>query len=149
MPNARVPANAVSLPKLTRRSLLVGTAACAAAVGPSAASAKAPLTAATAPDADLLALEQTLHHALADYETARRYYNACEERYYGLVPDRPKMLTIAGPLGHFLEDKWDWWRAAELRRVLKDDGYADTWEAARAALPVARAYEARLRRSSA
>src|SRR5205085_3290932 len=36
--------------------------------------------------------------------------------------------------------------AAELKRLLKDEGYAEIWEAARAALPVARAYEARLRR---
>ncbi len=130
----------------TRRSLLVGTALSAgmqvASLAPAAASGASVLN----PDSGLLSLERTFRQSVAAYETARRYFNVCERRYFDLVPERPKVLTIAGPLGHFLDNKWDWWWAAELRRVLRDEAYVEVWDAARAALPVARAYEARRRR---
>jgi hypothetical protein len=142
MPSARVPASVGVLPKLTRRGVLVGAVASAVPANGLATTA----VAAPAPDAALTALEHTFRQSLAAYESARRYFNACETRYFGLLPPRPAMLTIAGPLGHFLDDKWEWWGAAELTQLLKDEVYAETWEAARAALPVARAYEARLRR---
>lgn len=80
------------------------------------------------------------------YEAAQRYYNDCEGRYFDLKPDAPEALTIRGPLGHLLATKWDMWRARELRSLLRDEERSELWEHARAALPLARRYEARLRR---
>jgi hypothetical protein len=141
MPNARVAATAIALPSLTRRSLLAGLAATPASISPSVA-----LPATTVPDAALFDLMRAFEQACAAYETAQRHYNDCEGRYFDLKPDPPEALTIRGPLGHLHTGKYDVWRACELRALLKDEDLRELWDDARAALPLARRYEARLRR---
>lgn len=142
MPNACVAANEIALPTLTRRSFLVGLAATS-----TNASAPAALPYATTdPDAALTDLMRAFEQALAAYETAQRHYNDCEGRYFDLKPKPPEALTIRGPLGHLLQDKFDVWRASALRRLLADDELSELWDDARTALPLARRYEARIRR---
>jgi hypothetical protein len=146
MPDARVAATAIALPALSRRSLLSGLAATSAGPIPSA-TLPAPVVVTPAdPDPELSALMRAFEEARTAYESAQRYYNDCEGRYFDLKPDPPEALTIRGPLGHLLATKWDMWRACELRHLLKDEERNDLWDEARAALPLARRYEARLRR---
>jgi hypothetical protein len=128
------------MPSLTRRSLLVGLAA-SSGVG-----APAVLPAPNDPDAALTALMRAFEQARAAYEAAQRHYNDCEGRYFDLKPDPPEALTIRGPLGHLHTSQYDVWRACELRALLKDEELTELWNDARAALPLARRYEARLRR---
>src|SRR4051812_40688353 len=140
MPNARVAANAVALPSLTRRSLLAGLAASSGLSTPAA------LPASTSPDSALADLLRAFEQARAAYETAQRHYNDCEGRYFDLKPKAPEALTVRGPLGHLLSTKWDMWRACELRSLLRDEERSELWDHARAIMPFARRYEARLRR---
>lgn len=141
MPNARVAASDLALPSLTRRSLLVGLAAASTNSGAPVVPAQATLD----PDAALTALERTFDQSIAAYETAQRCYTDCEGRYFDLKPKAPEALTIRGPLGHLLDSKWDVWRAAALRRLLRDGELSELWDDARAALPLARAYEAEIK----
>jgi hypothetical protein len=135
MPNARVAADAVALPSLTRRGLLVGlasgVAAGSAGSGPAAANAEPELT----------ALGVAFDQSLAAHEATRQHYNDCENRYFDHSPMPPDELTLEGPLGHLLDTRWSIWSARELRRLLKYEGLRDSWPAIRAALPLARAYE--------
>jgi hypothetical protein len=127
------------LPALTRRGFL-GTAAAATVVAPRAA--------ATHTEPELTALGLRFEQALAVYESAQRRFNDCEGRYFDLKPPRPAALTSAGPLGHLLLHDWWSWSAKELRWLLADPDARADWGAARTVLPVARRYEARLRRLS-
>ena len=135
MPNARVTADAVALPSLTRRGLLVGLASGVAAgstgIGAAAANAEPEFT----------ALGAAFDQSFAAHEAARRHYNDCESRYFDLSPMPPNELTFEGPLGDLLDTRWSIWSARELRRLLKDGDLRDSWPAIRAALPLARAYE--------
>jgi hypothetical protein len=95
--------------------------------------------------ADALRLERRFLEALDAYEAARQHYNRCEDRYFDLRPCVPEALTGDGPLGHLLFDESSHWRAADLRRMLKNPEHQDVWEAVRAALTIARAYEREVR----
>jgi hypothetical protein len=99
------------------------------------------------PDAELIGLEHTFQQALDSYEAARQHYNRCEKRFFDLRPCVPEALTEDGPLGHLLFDEWSHWRAADLRRMLKDPEHHDVWDEARTALAIARTYEAQVRRA--
>jgi hypothetical protein len=142
MPDARVAASVVALPSLTRRTVLIGLAA-ASTGGSAPAALPHPLT---SPDATLTVLLRAFEQARAAYEAAQSYYNDCEGRYFDLKPQPPEALTIRGPLGHLLTTKWDMWRARELRSLLHDEERSQLWDHARAIMPLARRYEARLRR---
>ncbi len=133
--SAREPAD------MTRRKLLVGTAA--VALTASTASTDAPRAA--EPDAELVGLARTFQQALDAYEAARQHYNRCEDRYFDLRPCVPEALTGDGPLGHLLFDEGSHWRAADLRRMLKNPEHQDVSEAVRAALTIAKAYESEVR----
>jgi hypothetical protein len=147
MPNLRVPANAVLLPSPSRRELLAGTAAAAAtALIGKDARARTPHAGVVAPDAELVGLKQTFAHALDAYEVARRRYNRCEKRYFARCPCVPKALTKKGSLGRSLPS-WSHWSAADLRRMLKNPKRCDVWDEARAALALAKTYEAGVRRA--
>lgn len=136
MPKASLSARAPSLPALTRRGFL----------GRAAAATLAPTTAAaTQADAELTALGRQFEQALRLYESAQRHFDACEARYCDLEPPCPATLMHKGPLGERLRH-WECWTAKELHVLLADPDERDDWDAARAMLPVARAYEARLRR---
>jgi hypothetical protein len=139
MPNARVPANAVALPSLSRRSLLAGIAA-ASTAGMRAAAAQT-----STPDAKLCALQRTFEEAVAAHKIAQRRYCDCETRYFALKPKPPEELTIDGPLGRLLANQWDVVRTITLRHLLNDSEQSALWDVARAALPLARAHEAKLR----
>jgi hypothetical protein len=143
MPNARVAATAIALPSLTRRSLLAGLAASS---GLSTTAALPSAATDPDPDAALNTLMLAFEQARAVYEAAQRHYNECEGRYFDRKPKAPEALTIRGPLGHLHSSKYDIWRACELRALLKDEELTELWDDARAALPLARRYEARLRR---
>lgn len=146
MPGARVAASAIALPSLTRRSLLGGLAVAPASLTPWS-TLPAPATAIPAdPDAALIDLMRTFEQARAAYEAAQRTYNDCEGRYFDLKPAPPEALTIRGSLGHLLTTKRDMWRACELRALLRDEERSELWEDACGMLPIARRYEARLRR---
>lgn len=139
MPKASLSAHAPALPALTRRGFLAGSAA--ATLAPATA-------AATQTDPELTALALQFEQALLAYAAAQRRFNDCEARTFDLDPPCPVALTQQGPLGHRLARDWEWRSARELRALLADPDERDDWDAARAALPVARAYEARLRRLS-
>jgi hypothetical protein len=130
------------MPSLTRRSLLVGLAASSGAGPPVALPGQATVDL----DSALTALMHAFEQARAAYETAQRHYNDCEGRYFDRKPQTPEALTIRGPLGHLHSSKYDIWRACQLRALLKDDELSELWDDARAMLPLARRYEARLRR---
>src|SRR2546430_16731713 len=141
-------ASASATQAVTRRRLLAGTLATAsAALTVAAVPADALPAAGIEPDAELIGLERTFHRALDAYETARQQYNRCEDRYFDLRPCLPEALTGDGPLGHLLFDEGSHWRAADLRRLLKNPEHQDVWEAVRAALTIARAYETGVRRA--
>jgi hypothetical protein len=129
--------------ELSRRSLLVGTAASA---GTSALGAGSPDVVGLDPDGELLDLRQTFARALAAYQTAREHYNQSEKLYFARRPRVPEALTESGPLGHLLPS-WLHWSAAELRQFLKNPEHRDLWHEARAALALARNYEAGARRA--
>jgi len=129
--------------ELSRRSLLVGTAASA---GTSALGAGSPDVIAIDPDGELLDLRQTFAQALAAYQTARVHYNQSEKLYFARRPRVPQALTESGPLGHLLPS-WLHWSAAELRQILKNPEHSNVWDEARAALALAKAYEAGVRRT--
>ena len=129
--------------ELSRRSLLVGTAASA---GTSALGAGSPDVIRIDPDGELLDLRQTFAQALAGYQTARLHYNQSEKLYFARRPRVPQALTESGPLGHLLPS-WLHWSAAEFRQILKNPDHSDVWDEARAALAIAKAYEAGVRRT--
>jgi hypothetical protein len=129
--------------ELSRRSLLVGTAASA---GTSALGAGSPDVIGIDPDGELLDFRQTFAQALAAYQTARVNYNQSEKLYFARRPRVPQALTESGPLGHLLPS-WLHWSAAELRQILKNPEHRDLWHEARAALALARTYEAGARRA--
>ena len=142
MPDARVAATAIASPSLPRRTVLLGLAAASggASVPP------LPTQAAIDPDSPLIALMHAFEHARSAYEAAQCHYNDCEGRYFDLKPEPPETLTIRGPLGHLHSSKYDVWRACQLRALLRDEELSELWDEARSALPLARRYEARLRR---
>jgi hypothetical protein len=148
MPKRSIPANTIPLPALTRRGLLVGTATAAAStVLPAEVLANDPrMSAQAGVDAELAALGRTLTQALETYEAARRHHNRCEKRFLATCPDPPDLLTSNGPLGRLLPNKWSRWNAQELRWLLKDSGRRRFWRKARVLLPIAKAYEAQVRR---
>ena len=148
MPKTSIPANTIPLPALTRRGLLVGTAAAAASAAlPAGASANDPRGSAQAgADAELAALDRTFAQALGTYEVARRHYNRCEKRFFAACPEPPDLLASGGPLGRLLESKCSRWNAQELRWLLKDSDRRRFWRRARAMLPVAKAHAAEVRR---
>jgi hypothetical protein len=129
--------------QLSRRSLLVGTAASA---GTSALGAGSPDVIGIDLDVELLDLQQTFARALDAYKAARDHYNHCEDQYFARRPCVPEALTERGPLGHLLPS-WLHWSAAELRQFLKNPEHRDLWDEARAALALAKAYEAGVRRT--
>jgi hypothetical protein len=129
--------------ELSRRSLLVRTAA---SVGTSALRTDSLGATGIGPDAELLDLRQTFAQALAAYQTAREHYNQSEKLYLARRPPVPQALTESGPLGHLLPS-WLHWSAAELRQFLKNPEHRDLWHEARAALALAKAYEAGARRA--
>ncbi|MEA2876071.1 MAG: hypothetical protein QOF14_1267 [Hyphomicrobiales bacterium] len=141
MPDSRVPADAVRLPILSRRSLLAGATSLAATALAPAASLRP-----TQATDELTALGTRFEQALGALDAAQRAFNDCECRYLEEGPDPPPMLTRAGALSTLLRHEGAWWRARELRWLLKDDDHRAEWPAAHAALRVALAYEARDRR---
>jgi len=74
------------------------------------------------------------------------HYNESEKLYFARRPRVPQALTESGPLGHLLPS-WLHWSAAELRQFLKNPEHRDLWDEARAALALAKAYEAGVRRT--
>jgi hypothetical protein len=133
--------------ELSRRSLLAGTAAAAtASAGRGVLRADSRGAIGIAPDAELLDLTQAFARALDAYQAAREHYNHCEDRYFARRPRVPQALTESGPLGHLLPS-WLHWSAAELRQFLKNPEHRDLWDEARAALALAKAYEAGVRRT--
>jgi hypothetical protein len=139
MPKTAIPANPISMPSLGRRALLVGAAtATASAFVPAAASAPQ--------DSGLTALERAFEAALAEYGAAQRHYNDCERRFFVACSDPPPILTRDGPLARLLSNDWSWLNARDLRWLLEQSDERRLWKAGHAALPVAKAYEAKIRR---
>src|SRR5437868_3873464 len=138
MPKRFVPAED-TLVRLTRRTLFSGSASLAAtALAPAALPAQP-----TQADAELTALGPKFEQALGLHEAAQRRFNACETRFLAECPDPPAALTSAGPLAQWLDSRWSYWRARELRSFLRDDEHEAEWPVAQSALRVALAYEAR------
>jgi hypothetical protein len=129
--------------RLSRRKLLVGTAATTLA----GTSAPTDMPGGPESDSELMALEGRFRDALDTYEVTRRHFNGCEERYFDLCPSMPKTLTRHGRLGHLLVDRSMHWSTGDLRRMLKNPEHRDVWDDAQAALAVARAYAAEVRKA--
>jgi hypothetical protein len=138
-----ISANDSHSPALTRRSLLAGAAG--AAVTVAAGSAADPAAAASEPDAPLPLLAPCFADALAAYQAADRHRTERESWYLTHCPHPPKTLTAKGPLGKLLRHKRSWWYADGLEELLRDRGLRRHWRAARAALPLAQAYEAEVK----
>jgi hypothetical protein len=133
--------------ELSRRSLLAGTAAAvtvSAGTGVLRADSRGAIGIAS--DAELLDLTQDFARALDAYQAARDHYNHCENGYFARRPDLLQALTESGPLGHLLPS-WLHWSAAELRQILKNPERSDVWDKARAALALAKTFEAGVRRT--
>lgn len=128
--------------RLTRRTLFAGSASLAA----TALAPAAPLAQPTQADAKLTALGAKFEQALAAHEAAQSHFNACEARFLAECPDPPAALTPAGPLAQWLDDGWSYWRSRALRAFLREPEHEGDWPAAREALVLALAYEARERR---
>ncbi len=139
MPKTTIPANPISVPSPGRRALLAGAVA-------AAASAFAPLAASAPQDFRLCALERDFEAALAEYEAAQRHYNDCEQRFFAACPDPPPVLTRDGPLAKLLCNDWSWLNTRDLQWLLRQPKQRRLRKAARAALPVAKAYEVEIRR---
>jgi hypothetical protein len=139
MPQTPIPANAISVLAPSRRALLTGGAALAA-------SAVMPMPAAAPQDDALHALERAFEAALAAHAAALRHYQDCEQRFFAVCPDPSPMLTRAGPLARLLVADWCWLNVSDIRRLLRERKRHPLTKAARAALPVAKAYAARIRR---
>src|SRR5262249_28266046 len=130
MPKTPVSANADSMPALTRRALLAGTAATAASSAPVPAPALGgPPPALGGPDPAVSGLGRHLTEALATYAAAERRRNDCERRYLEDGPMPPVALTRAGPLGMGLRE-WEWWSVDELRRLLANRRRRRHWRLA-------------------
>lgn len=147
MPNTRVPANAGSLPAVTRRQLLTGTSASAA----SAAASRDLLSKAVPPtlevDHELIGLGRMLEDALDTCEAAWRRFNSSETRFFALRPRVPKALIKSRSLlGRLLPARSSRWTAAELQKLLNRSTDPIVRNEVRTALPVAQAYEAEVRR---
>ena len=139
MPNLCVSANASHLPSPTRRGLLTGAAAAISALaGPGQASD-------LVSDPDITTLSQRFTDALVAYAAAESHCDACEQRLLDECPDPPVALTRQGPLGK-LKREWDHWSANELEWLLANRDRRTYWRAARKLLPVAQAYERKVRR---
>ncbi|MEJ0075353.1 MAG: hypothetical protein WDO17_07875 [Alphaproteobacteria bacterium] len=128
--------------RLTRRTLFAGSASLAATTLAPAAPVAQPTQAAL----ELTALGAKFEQALAAQEAAQSRFNACEAQFLSECPDPPAALTAAGPLARWLDDGWSYWRSRDLRRFLRDPDHEADWPAAREALRLALAYEARERR---
>lgn len=138
MPDRSSSASAIPLPALTRRGLLVGTASLASPITPAAA-----LSRPTQPiDAELTALWRRFEQACAVHDAAQQHFNDCENRYFDQCPDVPRELTHQGALGHLIRE-WDYWRARDLRGLLRSAEHRGEWEAAKVALSIALAHERR------
>jgi hypothetical protein len=94
----------------------------------------------------LFALERSFEAAFAEYQAAQRHFNDCEQRFFAACPDPPPILTGEGPLAKLLSNDWSWLGANDLRWALEDTDHRRLWKTARAALPVAKAYAAKIRR---
>lgn len=121
---------------ITRRRLLAHATSLAATTLAPAASLH------PTQDPELTALGARFEQALAVLEVAQPALAACERRYLEEGPLPPPVLTDGGPLGHLIND-WGCWTALELHSFLEDESNRADWPAARLALPVALAYEAR------
>ena len=139
MPKTAIPANPISVPSPGRRALLVGAAS-------AAASALLPAAAAAPQDLRLAALERAFEAALAAYEAAQRHYSDCERRFFAACPDPPQVLTREGPLAKLLCNDWSWLNTRDLQWLLLQPKQRRLRKAARAALPLAKAYEVEIRR---
>ena len=112
---------------------------------PVAGSVPAPARAVVADvNVNLAALSRRLIDALAAHAAAESHRNACEQRFLDQCPDPPTVLTHAGPLGK-LKREWDHWRADGLAMLLADRDSRKHWRAARKLVPVAQAYERKVR----
>jgi len=126
---------------ITRRGLIAGTASVAViTLAPAAAQAT------QAADTELTALGARFEQALDILDVVQRARDDCEQLYLRNGPEPPPVLTSEGALGALLRHEGAWWSACELRWLLKDEDHRADWPAARAALRVALAYEARDRR---
>jgi hypothetical protein len=139
MPKTPIPANVISVPSPGRRALLIGAAT-------AAASAFVPAAMSAPQDSRLTALERAFEAALAEYAAAQRHYKDCERRFFAACPDPPPILTSEGPLARLLCNDWSWLDARDLQWLLRQPKQRRLRKAARAALPVAKAYEAEIRR---
>ena len=150
MPNMGVPANAVPLPAVTRRQLLIGTSASAA----SASAASSDLLSNALPSAvkldlddELIRLSRAFEQALRACDVARRRFNSCETRFFSLRPRVPKALTKGRSLlGRLLPARNVRWTVRELKKLLNRSADPILRDEVRTALPVARAYEAEVQR---
>jgi hypothetical protein len=150
MPNMRVPVNAVLMPAVTRRQLLTGTASAvsaSAAASSNLISKALPSAAKLDLDDELIGLSRMFEEALAACDVARSSFNSCETRFFSQRPRVPRALTKGrNLLGRLLPARDVRWTAGELKKLLDRSADLSLRNQVRAALPIARAYEAEVRR---
>jgi hypothetical protein len=151
MPNVHVPANAIPLPAVTRRQLLMGTPASAASVSAAASgdllSKAMSSTAGVDVDDELIRLGRMFEDASDACDVAWRRFNSCEMRFFALRPRVPKALSKSrSPLGRLLPARNVRWTAGELQELLDRSADSILRNEVQTALPVAQAYEAEVQR---
>jgi hypothetical protein len=149
MPKTSVSANALRLPAICRRNLLVGFVTVIGSSSSTQTSNANQIRCAgePSPEFELIGLERAFKKAVLAREAACHRYNKCEERFFANRPSPPRALAAIGrTLGRHLSDERLNWTASELKTILKLAPDPTAKKAARAMLKIAEAYERRIQR---
>jgi hypothetical protein len=146
MPKTSVSANALHLPAIGRRNLLVGFVSVAALSAPpllQTADANEKRSKREVPrESELIGLERAFKKAVLAREAAYRRYNKCEESFFANRPSPPKALAAMGrTLGWRLADERLSWTAADVKTMLREASDPTAKKTARAMLRIAEVYE--------
>jgi hypothetical protein len=148
MPKTSVSANALRLPAICRRNLLVGFVTVIGSLASTQTSNANQIrcTGEPPPEFELIGLERAFKKAVLAREAAYHRYNKCEERFLANRPSPPKALAAIGrTLGRHLPDE-RLNTAAELKTMLKVAPDPTAKKTARAMLKIAKAYERGIQR---
>jgi hypothetical protein len=151
MPKTSASANALRLPSIGRRNLLVGFVSIAAASTPplpqTSDANQIRCMGDLGRESELIGLERAFEKAVLAREAAYHRYNKCEERFIANRPSPPKALAAMGrTLGWHLPDGRLNWTAADMKTLLKVASEPTAKKTARAMLRIAEAYERGIQR---
>jgi hypothetical protein len=151
MPKTFVSANALRLPTICRRNLLVGFVSVVASSAPRlphpSNANQIRCTGELRRESELIGLERAFEKAVLAREAAYHRYNKCEERFLANRPSKPKALAAIGrTLGRYLPDERLNWTAADMKTMLKVASDPTAKKTVRAMLKIVEAYERGIQR---